>query len=368
MSGVIDFLRQTCDAAARVYQSEVSPRLDALGDAAEGAIREAIDSGLSALVRDPIGFAADALRAPAQAVIAGGTAVIDVATAVHQAGGVGTVLGDIVAHNAGEVARIQNELQQRPAGFVDWILGPDGPQFQDQTAQVPGLQDAFGDLVDAAMGNRWIAGPIGQAFGFEYVPGQDFYTTNESSMQSYAGFHDIYDKAGKFLGMDLDDSVMEFQANGIDYRLELWRGSYAGGGAFGGEIALYTRGADDRGALGNQLEGDIPSYYSAASGDNQIEMSQTIYNQETGDVYFTNHAEGADGDDGRHFWNLGIRTDPAVNHELLGQRGELGLPDDMPAIERQNLAEAMMTALQGQEGIQDVQISDDGMTISYDWS
>ncbi|HZW18987.1 MAG TPA: DUF4474 domain-containing protein, partial [Luteimonas sp.] len=175
------------------------------------------------------------------------------------------------------------------------------------------------------------------------------------SLQSYFGFHDAYDSVGKLLGMDLDDQVVEFEVDGTEYRLELWQGSYGSGGAFGGEIGFYTRHTGERGPLGDLLE-RIPGYYSSAAGDDQIEMSQTIYNTKTGEEYFTNEGLGAD--DGEHYWNLAIRTDPGVNHEDIGQRGELVLKDP-------EVAQAMCDAMVAQ-GI-DATLGDDGLTITYDW-
>ncbi|MFC3715816.1 DUF4474 domain-containing protein [Luteimonas soli] len=333
MPGPIDSLRQ-------FYDQTVRPLQDNLTDIASDVAEAATDVG---------GAVVDGAR--------------DVAESVAEEGVVNVGV-DIVRHNVAQGAEILAELgkvglgQSSPQDFVDWLAGPEGPSFADQTALVPGLQEAIGDVIDTSMENPMIAGAIGQAFGFEYVPEGDFYTTNESSMQSYFGFHDAYDKVGKLLGMDLDDEVVEFEVDGTEYRLELWKGSYGNGGAFGGEIGFYTRGTGERGPLGDLLE-RIPGYYSSAAGDDQIRMTQTIYDTETGEVYFTNDAEGADGTDGEHFWNLAIRTDPGVNHEDIGQRGTLVLDDP-------DVAEAMCAAMNREEGIT-AELGDDGLTISYVW-
>lgn len=86
-------------------------------------------------------------------------------------------------------------------------------------------------------------------------------------------------------------------------------------------------------------------------------MTQQIYNTETGEVYFTNNGEGVD--DGEHYWNLAIRTDPAVSHEDLGQRGTLVMKDT-------EVAEAMVAEMR-EQGI-DANLGDDGLTITYDWA
>jgi len=325
MSGPIDSIRQFYEQSIRPLQDDVAT---IAGDVADAA------SDVGSAVADAAGDVADA--------------VVDE--------GVANVALDLATHNMAQGARILSELGRRsPQDFVDWLAGPEGPSFADQTALVPGLQDAIGDAIDAAMDNPMIAGAVGRAFGFEYVPAGDFYTTNETSLQSYFGFHDAYDKVGKLLGMDLDDEVINFEVDGVEYRLELWKGSYGNGGAFGGEIGLYTSGTGERGPMGDFLE-QIPGYYSAAAGDDQIRMTQTIYNKQTGEAYFTN--DGAGADDGEHYWNLAIRTDPGVSHEELGQRGELVLTDP-------EVATAMCAAM-NREGVP-AQLGEDGLTITYSW-
>src|SRR5688500_8489842 len=230
MSGPIDSIRQFYDRSIRPLQDEL---VDVVGDVAEAA------GDVGSAVADAAG---------------------DVAAAVVNEG-VANVALDLATHNLAQGARVLTELGRRsPQDFVDWLAGPEGPSFADQTALVPGLQDAIGDVIDAAMANPMIAGAVGKAFGFEYVPEGDFYTTNETSLQSHFGFHDAYDKVGKLLGMDLDDEVIEFDVDGVEYRLELWKGSYGNGGAFGGEIGLYTSGTGERGPMGDVLE-QIPGYY-----------------------------------------------------------------------------------------------------------
>lgn len=307
----------------------------------------------------------DAVEAAAPVVDAAqdvGGAIVEgaqeVAAAVDQQG-VLNVAGGLALHHVTTSAQVFVELHRRsPVDFVNWLAGPEGPQVSDYTAQIPGLQQAFGNVIDTSMDNPMVAGAIGQAFGFEYVPGGDFYTTNESSLQSYFGFHDAYDKVGKLLGMDLDERIMEFEVDGVQYRLELWKGSYGSGGAYGGEIGLYTSGAGDRGPLGDFLE-HIPGYYSAATGENQVQMTQTI--SVDGQPQFTNAHAGADGTDGEHYWNLAIRTDPGVQHEDITQTGTLVC--DNPAF-----AQAAYQALQQELGADNVSLGADGRTISYTWA
>lgn len=287
-----------------------------------------------------------------------------------------------------------------PAGWLEWLTGPEGPAFEDLTALVPGLQEGIGNFLDGAMDVDLIANVIGPVFGFEKVNGKDFYTTNQHSLQSYFGFHDAYDKVGKLLGMDLDDEKFEFRtANGTEYRVELWKGGYGAGGAFGGEMGIYTREPEksflDRlGESGNPVEGftrglgengnlvegvtqglaetgkvvegagrglleQIPGYYSSAKGVNQAKMTQTIYDKRTKEEYLTNTGEGADkGPGGEAYWNLGIRTKPGVSHENLGQRGTLELNDA-------EVGRALYSEMK-RKGLE-AHISEDGKTVSYTW-
>ncbi len=110
--------------------------------------------------------------------------------------GYGKVATDIVKHDVATDVGILKEMHARsnsPMDFVDWLAGPQGPSVEGATAQVPGLQSAIGHVIDAAMDNPLIASVAGKVFSFEKVPGQDFYTTNESGLQSVAGFHGAMD-------------------------------------------------------------------------------------------------------------------------------------------------------------------------------
>lgn len=336
MNNPIDSLRQLYTAHIQPLQADARDLASDVGDNVSAFLDDAGEAG--ATVWD--------------AVVQGGE---HVATAVANEG-VLDVARDVARENLGVVREIVQQAQQQPDGqaFMHWLVGPDGPSIADATSRIPGLQDALGDVMDASMSNPMITGAIGQAFGFEYHAEGDFYTTNEGSIQSNFGFHSVYDLAGDALGMDLTEQVVEFEYGGVEYKLETWQGSYGGGGAFGGEIGLYTRNTGERGGMGDLLEGLNDGYYSAAAGDDQIEMSQTIYNVDTGEEYFTNPGVGAD--DNAHYWNLAIRTDPGVNHEDIGQRGELVMQDP-------GLAQAMYDAMVA-EGM-DAQI--EGSTIRYDW-
>lgn len=72
-----------------------------------------------------------------------------------------------------------------------------------------------------------VKNPVGRYFAFEYDKVHDYYKTNETyGVQRYGGFTDLYDALGGFLGMDLDTKIVYYKANGVNYRLQFWKGSY----------------------------------------------------------------------------------------------------------------------------------------------
>lgn len=140
--------------------------------------------------------------------------------------------------------------------------------------------------------------------------------------------------------------------DGTDYRLELWKRDYMFGGGSGGEIGIYTR--NNPGGFQGLLQHLLPGYYSTAQGEDQMRMSQTIYNTETGEIYFTNDNQGsADGD---HYWNFAVQSDANVPREQLGQTSRL--------YPNANQYDAMVSALEA-EGF-DVTKHADG-SISFQW-
>ncbi|MFF1612370.1 DUF4474 domain-containing protein [Amycolatopsis sp. NPDC058278] len=237
------------------------------------------------------------------------------------------------------------------------------PGLAALVAKNPELREALlhGDW-DKVMQNPEVAQKIYDYLGFKYVKDGDFYTTGEHSMQSYMGWKDLYDKLGRVLGMKLDETGtdgdnMEFTdpETGKTYRLELWKGQYGKNQSFGGEVGFYTSDSPNN-----------DGHFNAAQGDDQIKVTQTIYNKETGEVYFTNDGQGADGTDKKHFWNLAIRTDPDVNPEQLGQRSTI----EVRSVEmRDRMYDEMVryAAAHPDDHLTVTKGSDQPPTLSYDW-
>lgn len=339
MSGPFDAIRQFYDHNVRPVQDRV---VDVVEDVAEagGVVRDAVVDG-----------------------------AVEVREAVAERGVVNVGVDLFTQHaidmGEGTGVLVKALASGSPQDFVKWISGAQGPSFADYTAQVPGLQSAIGHVMDKSMENPLIAGAAGRLLSFQYNADNDFYTTNAHGLQSYLGFHTLYDRVGGLLGMDLDDKVVQVEVGGVEYKLELWKGSYGSGGAYGGEIGLYTRNTDQRGPLGNLLE-HIPGYYTSANNGDQIRMTQTIYDKTAPAGFpgsaekplFTNAAEGSDKPGGEHFWNLAIRTDPGVEPGDLGQKGTLEFKD--PAV-----ATAICAELNAQ-GVP-AQVGADGKTVDYTW-
>lgn len=228
-------------------------------------------------------------------------------------------------NKTGQVWELAGSEKRNPAEIAAIMLR-EIPGFAELVAKDPRLKTALltGNW-ELLLRNREIAQKIYDYLGFKYVADGDYYTTGEHSVQSFLGWHDFYDKLEKLIGANLDATGedgdnMEFTdpKSGKQYRLELWKGGYGFGGAFGGEVGFYTR---------EPGSSDPSGYFHAAQGDDQIKVTQTIYDKATGEVYFTNDGQGADGSDKKHFWNLAIRTDPHVDPSQLAQRATIEVRD-----------------------------------------
>jgi hypothetical protein len=222
-----------------------------------------------------------------------------------------------------------------------------------ETAKHPGQ---LGSFFDGLMGS--VLGPgISTVAGFEYNKEGDFYYTNQHSIQSQLGFSDPVDAMGGLLAMNLDDNVVEFAANGLDYRLELWKGNYAAGEAYGGEMGLYYRKPGSSDPV-TSFESNVTNWYATVDPEDQVRMVQSLYLDTNPDkpVIYNDTNDYADG--GKHFWNLAIRTDRGVTKDDLIQKGDIYVDDPQ-------VREAMAAALRQASGVSNVAISD--TRITYTW-
>ncbi|WP_290050886.1 DUF4474 domain-containing protein [Amycolatopsis solani] len=342
------------DALAKAQQDARSKRADAQ------ALQKKSDDGWHGFGIRPVDLAATwardkVLKAEALVLLA------DLARVTTTYDAILLIEGQKLRFKTGQVWELAGS-EKRNLAEIGAIMLREVPGLAALVAKNPELRDALlhGDW-DKLMQNPEIAQKIYDYLGFRYNAEGDFYTTGEHSVQSYLGWRDFYDKLGRLGGMELDETGtdgdnMEFTdpETGKTYRLELWKGKYSNQ-AFGGEVGFYTSDSPNNNG-----------HFNAAQGDDQIKVTQTIYNKESGEVYFTNDGQGADGTDKKHFWNLAIRTDPDVNPDQLGQRAtvevrDVGLRDRMYA-EMVRYAAAHpgdhLTVTKG---------SDHPPTLSYDW-
>lgn len=164
-------------------------------------------------------------------------------------------------------------------------------------------------------------GEITRLLGFDYIGTEkDYYITQKGSLQSKFGFMDFYDEAGALLGMDLDDEIVTFQYGNREYRIELWKGNYGFGNAFGGEFGIYYRDISD--ALANPYAEDSQqsryTLYHCLNDEEQFRTVQLIYDKNDDDKpLLENDTSIYSENNGEHFWNLSIKTEKAYTKEEL---------------------------------------------------
>jgi len=186
-------------------------------------------------------------------------------------------------------------------------------------------------------------GYISRLLGFTYTGADngDYYYTVEDSLQLKFGFMDYYDEVGSLLGMDLDEYITTFNYGGKEYRIELWKGNYGFGNAYGGEFGIYYRDAAE--AIANPyVQGSEQSrhtYYQCLPEGEQLRIVQRIYDTSSGtaeEVIKNDTDDYANGGD--HFWNLAIQTDRGKTKDTLMNVYKIDVPD---AGMRQAMTEAL---------------------------
>ncbi|MCR4691242.1 MAG: DUF4474 domain-containing protein [Lachnospiraceae bacterium] len=159
--------------------------------------------------------------------------------------------------------------------------------------------------------------PLPYLLGFTYNPDTDSYYTQEGCIQQQWGFCDAIDGWGPALLMDLDTDVKTFTYDGQEFRVQLWKGSYGGGGSVGSEFAIYSRPEAE--ALANPYTWEDPGskYILFDAVDQQYQpqiYQETSYTDMYGnsDSFSCDTRDYGDGDD---YWNLNIRTQAGVDRD-----------------------------------------------------
>lgn len=193
--------------------------------------------------------------------------------------------------------------------------------------------------------------------GFKYDSNEDYYYTTDSSIQSKFGFWDELDHIGPVLGMDLNTEVVTFTSGTSEYRLQLWKGEYGFGNAYGAEVGLYSRPIQD--AIENPYEegkaGSLNIHYDVLPEEEQISIKNTVFD-ENGVKLLKNNTKNYEEN---HYWNLAIETTERTNaKDTMYTSTILTIEDDDF---RENLYEALAEA----DIFSEVSIS--GNEVSFTW-
>lgn len=145
--------------------------------------------------------------------------------------------------------------------------------------------------------------------GFLYDSSQGIYYTDMNSWQRDANYFDQYDYFASIANMKYLTNVIDFYYNGLEWRIQLWKGQY---GAFGGaEIGVYTR-----------VPGVTDNVYKCANDDQLLNMYYDLYLSQSDyksnvRYFYRDEWTGAG-----HWWATGFKAG-AVNVKSLVMKGKI---------------------------------------------
>ncbi len=129
------------------------------------------------------------------------------------------------------------------------------------------------------------AGKILEIAGFEYDEEQGIYYSQMNPLQRKFGFNLVYDMAAPLAGMIYDTKRIEFEYDGREWMVQIWKGQY--GITSGAEIGLYNRDPERN------------FQYDCADDEDLIEMQFDFYNQD--EFVFSRGPE-------KHWWLTGFKV------------------------------------------------------------
>ncbi len=129
------------------------------------------------------------------------------------------------------------------------------------------------------------AGKILKIAGFEYDEEQGIYYSQMNPLQRKFGFNLVYDMAAPLAGMIYDTKRIEFEYDGREWMIQIWKGQY--GITSGAEIGLYNRDPERN------------FQYDCADDEDLIEMQFDFYN--TNEYVFSRGPE-------KHWWLTGFKV------------------------------------------------------------
>lgn len=145
--------------------------------------------------------------------------------------------------------------------------------------------------------------------GFLYDSSQGIFYTKMDSWQRDANYFAQYDYFASMVNMKYLTDIIDFNYDGLDWRIQIWKGQY---GAFGGaEIGVYTK-----------VPGTTENVYKCADDDHLLNMYYDLYlsksDYESGVRYFYRDEWMGQG----HWWLTGFKPG-AVNVKSLVLRGKI---------------------------------------------
>lgn len=131
--------------------------------------------------------------------------------------------------------------------------------------------------------------------GFILDPYQFTIINQRPVFQFLLGFNDFYDMFPFVMNVYADMMKFEFNHNGKDWRIQLWKGGYGIFLATGGEIGIYQKGEGNK----------INHYICPPSQNDWLNLEMTIYNR--GKKLFTRPSPDLGGDTGPYWWCPGYK-------------------------------------------------------------
>lgn len=129
-------------------------------------------------------------------------------------------------------------------------------------------------------------------FGYMYDAEQNIYYTHLNPWQRYFGFTDLYDTAAAYALMEYMTLKIDFEYDGLLWRLQWWKGQY--GVLEGAELGVYTKDPANADSV----------FYKCAADEHLLEMyfeyykSSADYNK--GEPLFTRYEQ-------EHWWLTGFK-------------------------------------------------------------
>lgn len=131
--------------------------------------------------------------------------------------------------------------------------------------------------------------------GYTKSNGKIVYYWGQHSPQSVAGYCDMYDNMARLAGANIYDKTIVSRVSNKTWRFAFWKGSYAYGYMYGGEIGIY-------------YSNKIPSknrWYKAAK-KMPASMEYTLYDKKTGKRLYSVKAE-------KTWWKNGFVFQPKTD-------------------------------------------------------